>query len=103
MRWPFKHLDQLGHAAGGPFGRQADFFWLDSKWARLDRCGGLLQPGAQELVHCLLQGLAGTAYLLFEEGCYVVVDGQSGSHIMMFSKTHLDVNQEVLSDYLLRF
>jgi hypothetical protein len=95
MRWPFQHLDQLGHAAGGPLGRQSDLFGLDSKRVRLDRRGGLLKPGAQELIHRLLQGLAGAAYLSFEEGCYVIVDGQGCSHIMMFSKMHHDVNMVI--------
>lgn len=91
MRRPFQHLDQLGHAARGPFRGQADFFGLDSKRARLDWCGGLLKSGAKQLVHGLLQGLAGAAYLFFEEAGYVVVDGQGCSHIMMLSKWHHDV------------
>jgi hypothetical protein len=95
MRWPFQHLGQFGHAAGGPFGGQSDLSRLDSKGARLDRRRGLLKPGAQELIHGLLQGLAGTAYLSFEEGRNVVVDGQGCSHIMMFSLRHHDVNYQV--------
>jgi hypothetical protein len=92
MRRSLKHLDQLGHTPRGPLGRQSNLSRLDSKRAWLDRCGSLLQPGAQELIHCLLERLAGTAYLPFEKGRHIVVDGQGGSHIMMFSKTHHDVN-----------
>jgi len=75
MRRAFQHLDQLGHASRGPSGRQPDLSRLDSKRARLDRRGRLLKPGAKQLIDCLLQRLAGTAYLLFEEAGYVVVDG----------------------------
>ena len=75
MRRALKHLDQLRHASRGPLGRQPDLSRLDSKRARLDRCARLLKPGAKQLIHCLLQRLAGTAYLLFEEAGYIVVDG----------------------------
>ncbi len=102
MRRPFQHFNQLGHAARCPLGRQSDLFGLDSKRTWLDRRGRLLKPGAKQLIHGLLQRLAGAAYLLFEEGCYIVVDGEGRSHIMMFSKRHHDVNLAVLTDCLLQ-
>lgn len=91
MRRSLKHLDQLGHASRGPSGRQSDLLWLYSKRTWLDRRGRLLKPGAKQLIHGLLQRLAGTAYLLFEETGHIVVESQSRSHIMMMLLKHHDV------------
>lgn len=85
MRRSFQHLDKLRNASRGPVGGQADSFRLDAKRTWLDRCGGLLESGAKQLIYRLLQGLAGAAYLPFEEVGNIVVDGQGSSHIMMTS------------------
>lgn len=43
------------------------------------------QALAQKIVHGGLEGAAGAAQLLPNQSGYVVVEGESGSHIMMLS------------------
>ena len=43
------------------------------------------QPLAEKTVHGALEGAAGAAQLLPNQSGYVVVEGESGSHIMMLS------------------
>jgi hypothetical protein len=85
MRWAFQHINQLLDAAGCPLDWQAKPSRLHAKGLRLRRSGRFLQSGAKQLVHSLLQRLAGSPHLLFEEACYIIVDSQGCSHIMMFS------------------
>lgn len=57
--------------------------WLDDKrlfYSRLGRCGQAL---AQKAVYCPLQGFTRAPHLLFDELGYIVIDGESSSHIMM--------------------
>ena len=59
---------------------------LDDKAFSLDWLGGIKEAGAKNTVDRLLHGFACAEVFLFEQGGYVVIDGQSGSHIMMFTE-----------------
>jgi hypothetical protein len=43
------------------------------------------EPPAENAIDRGFEGIPGTADLLFEEGGDIVVDGESGPHIMMFT------------------
>ena len=47
--------------------------------------GGVEEAGAEGAVDGLLHGLVGAAVLHFEESHYVVVEGESGTHVMMLA------------------
>jgi len=55
--------------------------WFHYK--RLARRGLRREPKPQKVVHYLLEGFAGLAGFFFQQGSYIVVEGESGSHIMM--------------------
>jgi len=59
--------------------------WFHYK--RLARRGLRREPKPQKAVHHLLEGFAGLAGFFFQQTGYVVVEGQSGSHIMMLLRS----------------
>jgi hypothetical protein len=58
---------------------------LDHEAFGLGRVGGVDEARTKDTVDGLLHGLGSATVFLFEERGYVVVDGESGSHIMMLS------------------
>jgi hypothetical protein len=41
------------------------------------------QAPAEQVVHCPLERIAGAPNLLLDKAGYIIVNGKSGSHIMM--------------------
>jgi len=73
---------------------------LDAQRARLHcKLGDLLPPAkiqgrAQQLIHEDFEGLAGPSGFSFYSRCNIFVQGECGSHILMLSYRHQDVNDK---------
>jgi len=82
---PFGLFQQLGNRVIAVTSLEPERPRFDLEWfGRLRRSGGNdSQP--QEAVHRALEGFTGAFALLFQQSGNVFINGESFSHIMMFS------------------
>jgi len=83
MHWPFQCFNQVFHlriarSKAGIHGDGGD----DKRLFRL-RITARIQAAKKQAVHRPFEGSAGAPLLLLDEHGEVVVDGESGPHIMM--------------------
>ena len=80
---PFNRFEKVGDAVVAQPGREAH---LAGRYYKALSGLGIAagdQALAEQSIHCALEGFARAPLLLLHEHGDVVVDGQSGSHIMM--------------------
>ena len=83
---PFNCIEEVGDAVVAQPGREAHLAGLYYKALSGLRIAAGDQALAEQSIHGALEGVARVPLLLLDEDGNVVVDGQSGSHIMMLSK-----------------
>jgi len=93
MQRPFQHFDHFFHAVEIESFRQSkvDRSHHERLAVRLAR-GTQAQP--QKMIHRLLEGFPRPAGFLLQLAGYVVVESKRGSHIMMLTIRHHDVNSQ---------
>ena len=72
-------------------GRQTQIQRFDAEWF----AGGLLggcQAEPKKAIHDLLQRFAGAADFFVEQARYIIIESESGSHILILRVRHHDVN-----------
>jgi len=80
---PFNCFEQVGDAVVAQPGREAHLAGRYHKALSGLRIVAGDKALAEQSVHCALEGVARAPLLLLHEHGNVVVDGESGSHIMM--------------------
>ena len=86
MIWSFNCFEKVGDAVIAQPRREAHLAWRYHKVLSGLRIAAGNQALAEQSVDRPLEGSAGTSLLLLDEHSEVVVDGESGPHIMMLSK-----------------
>ncbi len=81
----FNHVKEFLNAARGPFRGERSIKGTHFEGLGLRGCGCLMESSSQEAVNGLLEWFAGASNLFLQQSRYIVIDGESGSHIMMLA------------------
>jgi len=82
---PFNCFEKIGDAVVAQPGRETHLAGRHHKSLSGLRIAAGSQAPAEQVVHGPLERIAGAPDLLLHKAGYIVVDGKSGSHIMMLS------------------